>query len=315
MHFFSRVVLIALWPTIAFTDQALTSTGPLAYYLVEKAAEPLIIDGRLDDFPWAKAIQINNLNRQPGDHLRIDLPTRAKMLWDDEFFYISFACQDADIWAMYENEDDALWEEEVVEIFIDPDGDGENYLELEVNPLNVVVDLLIYTASPEWTGSLAWDIAGLKTAVQVYGTVNDSLQIDHGWTVEIGIPWTAMADSVSGGHRPSGGDIWRLNLYRIERKGGRKIKARIDALQAQLAPIGAKLATLWQDNEDHDETQLNAASRRQLANLNKQQALLDKELSLLQTHSRQQTEFTSWSKLYRRGFHQPDRFGAVQFVD
>ncbi len=216
---------------------------------------------------------------------------------------------------MYENEDDALWEEEVVEIFIDPDGDGENYLELEVNPLNVVVDLLIYTASPEWAGSLAWDIAGLKTAVQVYGTVNDSLQIDHGWTVEIAIPWTAMADSVSGGHRPSGGDIWRLNLYRIERKGGRKIKARIDALQAQLAPIGAKLATLWQDNEDHDETQLNAASRRQLANLNKQQALLDKELSLLQTHSRQQTEFTSWSKLYRRGFHQPDRFGAVQFVD
>ena len=124
-----------------------------------------------------------------------------------------------------------------------------------------------------------------------------------------------MADSARGRHRPSGGDIWRLNRYRTERKSGRKIKARIDALQAQIAPIRTKLATLWQDNEDHDETQLNAASRRHLANLNKRQALLGKELSLLQTHSRQQTEYTSWSKLYRRGFHQPDRFGAVQFVD
>ena len=144
-----------------------------------------------------------------------------------------------------------------------------------------MVDLLIYTASPEWTGSLAWDIAVLKTAVQVYGTVNRSLQSDHGWMVEIAIPWTGMADRVSGGHRPSGGDTWHLKLYRIESKGRRKIKAGIDAQQVQIAPVGAKLATWWQDNEDHDDTQLIAASRRQLANLNKRQALLGKELSIL----------------------------------
>ena len=35
----------------------------------------------------------------------------------------------------------------------------------------------------------------------------------------------------------------------------------------------------------------------------------------LQAHYRQQTEFTAWSETYTRGFHHPDRFGAVQFVE
>ena len=37
-----------------------------------------------------------------------------------------------------------------------------------------------------------------------------------------------MADSVTGGARPTAGDVWRLNLYRIERKGGRNLKSRLN---------------------------------------------------------------------------------------
>ena len=88
-----------------------------------------------------------------------------------------------------------FWEE-VVEVFIDPDGDGKEYAELEVNPLNVVVDLKV-SAKPEggvgWS-SMKWDIEGLKTAVAVYGTVNEREDRDQGWTVEIAIPWTGLKD-------------------------------------------------------------------------------------------------------------------------
>ena len=60
--------------------------------------------------------------------------------------------------------------------------------------------------------------------------MNDSLALDWGWTAEIAIPWAAMADSVTGGGRPTAGDVWRLNLYRIERKGGRNLKSRLNDL-------------------------------------------------------------------------------------
>ena len=28
------------------------------------------------------------------------------MLWDDEFFYFAFACDDPDMWSIYDQEDD-----------------------------------------------------------------------------------------------------------------------------------------------------------------------------------------------------------------
>ena len=206
--------------------------GQPAQYSVQRALNPVIVDGKLDEFSWERAHQINRFERILNDYDEVLLPTWAKMLWDSDYFYFAFVCQDADMWAISAAEDDPLWEEEVVEVFIDPDGDGKRYLELEVNPHNAVVDLLIYSVSPEWHSSKDWDIAGLKTAVQAHGTVNDSLSLDWGWTAEIAIPWSALADSVTGGGRPAVGDVWRLNLYRIERKGGRDLKSRLNDLPA-----------------------------------------------------------------------------------
>ena len=312
MRFLSRLIPIALCPALASSDPLPTNDGPVSYYAVERADESLVIDGNLDEFSWEKAIQINNLERMLNDYDQVLFPTRAKMLWDREYFYFAFVCQDADMWAIYENEDDHLWEEEVVEIFIDPDGDGKNYLELEINPHNQIVDLLIYAVTPEWHSSIDWDIAGLKTAVQAHGTVNDSLAQDEGWTAEIAIPWAAIADSVTGGTRPVPGDIWRLNLYRIERKGGRNLKSQIDALQTQAAPIRAQLDSL--SNISEDKSLLDAPNRQALEALNQQLAHIEDALAPLQAHYRQETEFTAWNETYMRGFHHPDRFGAVQFT-
>ena len=282
MRFLTILALAAL-PLATYAE-----TGLQAQYSVQRALEPVVVDGKLDEFSWERAHQINRFERILNDYDEVLFPTRAKMLWDSSYFYFAFVCQDADMWAIYEEEDDPLWGEEVVEIFIDPDGDGQRYLELEVNPRNVVVDLLIYSVAPEWHSSKDWDIAGLKTAVQAHGTVNDSLALDWGWTAEIAIPWAALADSVTGGARPAAGDVWRLNLYRIERKGGRNLKSRIQKLQAQIA---------------------------QLDSLDERIPSLKATLSSLGEHYHEQTEYTAWSETYQRGFHHPARFGAVQFAE
>ena len=229
----AALLLVAAFGSFSLLSagQTISSAGLVSYYAVQRTATPVVVDGSLEEFAWQTAEQIDGFERILNDYDRVLYPVRAKMLWDDEHFYFGFACQDPDIWAIYENEDDHLWEEEVVEVFIDPDGDGENYLELEVNPLNAVVDLLIYHVSPSsLKSSIDWDVTGLQTAVQVHGTVNDSLSRDLGWTVEIAIPWAAMVDSVDGGKKPESGDTWRLNLYRIERTGGRNLKSRINEL-------------------------------------------------------------------------------------
>ena len=71
-----------------------------------------------------------------------------------------------------------MWSEEVVEVFIDPDGDGRDYLEFQVNPLNAHVDLHIISLNP-WDSSIEWDIDGVRNAVDVIGTVNDSSDTDR----------------------------------------------------------------------------------------------------------------------------------------
>ncbi|MFA6109402.1 MAG: carbohydrate-binding family 9-like protein [Candidatus Latescibacterota bacterium] len=294
--------------------QTLASGTQVSYYPITRAEAPITVDGSLEEYPWQRAEQINGFDRILNDYDPVNHPTRAKMLWDDENLYIGFACPDPDIWAIYRNEDDALWEEEVVEAFIDPDGDGRDYLELEVNPLNAVVDLKIFELLPAWRSDIDWDIAGLKTAVKVMGTVNDSLAVDQGWTVEIAIPWSAMTSGIGGGGRPSPGDSWRLNLYRIERQAGRDLKARIDALQAQAGPLFRQQAELLAAQGVKEPEQLRGKARRQYDDLAAQLKPLEAQLKPMNERFNDETEYTAWSETFQRGFHHPARFGVVQFV-
>jgi len=295
--------------------QTMTAGGAVSFYQIERAPGPIVVDGRLDELGWTMAEQVNGFHRILNNYDLITNPTRAKMLWDEQALYVAFACTDPDIWAIYTGEDDPMWSEEVVEVFIDPDGDAREYLELEVNPLNAWVDLRIQRAFPRFSGSIDWDIAGLQTAVQVHGTVNDSLAADQGWTVEIAIPWTAMADSITGGRRPEPGAQWRLNLYRIERMGGRRLKQQLDGLQSRLQPLVERMEALRRgpDGQLREPAALGRGERRELARLEAEAAPIREEQTGLQKHYEEQTEYTAWSETWRQGFHDPSRFGVVRF--
>ena len=195
----------------------------LPVYTCWKTATAPVIDGRGSDQVWALAettalFDVEDLDRQ-RQHSR---PTAAKMLWDDNGLYFLFEMVDADVWSTFTNRDDQIWQEEVVEIFIDPDGDGLDYAEIEVNPLNVIFDLLL---SRPWAdggrGFAQWN-PEFASAVQVDGTVNEPSDVDQGWTVEVALPWAALAtdirDVMNGmALPPQVDDHWRLNLYRFER--------------------------------------------------------------------------------------------------
>ncbi|MDP6018849.1 MAG: carbohydrate-binding family 9-like protein [Candidatus Latescibacteria bacterium] len=278
------------------------SEAPLPHYLVRHATEPILVDGRLDEFDWAAAPQINGLERILNDYGHVLHATRARMVWDDDALYIAFACRDPDMWALYTEEDDPMWSEEVVEAFIDPDGDGLDYLEVEVNPLNAIVDLHISSVQPAWVSAIDWDIAGLRTAVEVHGTVNDSTDLDVGWTVEMAIPWSAYSPTIVGGGRPSVGDRWRLNLYRIERGAGAGVRAALRELEARSRPLRRRLEELG-EKESLERTRL----EQQLEQIQAERAPQDEAYE-------DQTEYTAWSPTFQRGFHHPGRFGVIEFT-
>jgi hypothetical protein len=62
----------------------------------------------------------------------------------------------------------------------------------------------------------AWEIPGLKTAVHVEGTLNDPRDKDKFWSVEIAIPWKALAEYAHRPTPPRDGDRWRVNFSRVE---------------------------------------------------------------------------------------------------
>lgn len=187
----------------------------LEVYICQRTTSQVTIDGVLDDPAWQAAERVSLVDAVDGS--AATFPTDVALVWDDDNLYVSFTCSDPDMWATLLNRDDPLWEEEVVEVFIDPDGDGADYAELEVTPLNVVVDLDIIQITPKWNSDIDWDISGLQTAVTVDGTVNDPEDEDVGWTVEIAIPFAALSEIAGAEEVPSDGDEWRVNLYRIER--------------------------------------------------------------------------------------------------
>ncbi|NOY79894.1 MAG: hypothetical protein GXP31_02695 [Kiritimatiellaeota bacterium] len=203
-----------------------TALPPIAETVCLRTSQPPVIDGRLDDPIW-KAVPILDDFHLLGPGLRKPhSATRLRMCWDDTNLYLAFDAQDPDIWSDKTGRDEFLWEGEVVEFYIDPDGDGKHYKEFEINPRNAVLDLNI--AQPTNGGVplddvkrfLRWNAAGLKTAVRVDGTLEDRTDADRGWQVEAAIPFASLVDS--GAAAPRVGDAWRVQFFRIDRSRGLK---------------------------------------------------------------------------------------------
>ena len=284
-----RQIRTAITMVSVFVVCAQVYAGPagIKHYRCVRAVDTIKIDGVLDEFSWTNARRVGDFERIISLYHGIEYHTEAAMVWDDESLYVAFVCSDPDMWCTMFERDDPLASEEVVEIFIDPDGDALNYAELEINPANVQWDLCILQRAPKWKADTEWNITGLRSAVMAYGTVNDSTDTDIGWTVEIAMPWKGFEEIWPDRARtPKPGEFWRLNLYRIERVAGLSGKeemARLGELRREAAQKG-----------DYREA-----------------ARLSEEIEKIELR----TEYTCWSPTYSTGFHDPSRFGVVEFVE
>jgi len=187
----------------------------IRHYVVKKTNVPITIDGKLNETQWGKTEWTEPFVEQETG-APVANKTQAKLLWDDQYLYVAFVSQDSDVWSTYIDHDAHLWEQENVEIFADPNGDGYDYFELEINPLGTVFDMLATSASAE--GDVSWDLQGLKTAVWVNGTINNAQDVDSAWYCETAIPFESISSLITPMHvPPQAGEEWRIELCRYNR--------------------------------------------------------------------------------------------------
>jgi len=139
------------------------------------------------------------------------------MLWDDRFLYIGADLQEPDVWATLTEHDSVIFRDNDFEVFIDPNGDGLEYFEFEINALNTGWDLFLpkpYRAGGHADNS--WEIPGLRSAVKVRGTLNHPEDRDRGWSVVMAFPWDAYGERAHMPLPPHTGDTWRMNFSRVE---------------------------------------------------------------------------------------------------
>jgi hypothetical protein len=195
------------------TEEARMKLPAVPSYIVLRPGQPIELDGVLDEPAWGRikpiAFILHDASRAPR------VKTEAKLCWDDKYLYLAFRCEDQDILSTYTKRDDPLYDQDVVEIFINPSGDLMNYYELEVSPRNVIWDGKIYNpegAAVESTKyDSKWNCKGLKTAVHLEGALDAERASGKPWSVEMAIPFASIAKT------PREGEVWRANLYRIDR--------------------------------------------------------------------------------------------------
>ena len=139
--------------------------------------------------------------------------TITQVCYHDETLFVHFDCADQDIWGTYTQRGDAIYDEEVVEIFIGVGSETPvDYYEFEVSPNGVLLNVKVHNPDSDRATiqlDFGWDCPGLR-----WGAQRDDA--NGRWRAYLAIPWSAIGGSSIGGTTgvPT---TWRANFYRIER--------------------------------------------------------------------------------------------------
>lgn len=230
------------WCTVA--DVPDFDLPPVPRYECWWCDEPPRIDGCAADTIWGQDRWSQPFVSVSGG-ADVGYNVRLAMCWDDEYLYVAFRVEDPDIRARTTFPNSAIYVlDDDVELFLDL---GGTYYEVGINAVNCTYqilwtwldpivergdwsaleelfklpDLLYYTRrSTEILGRVGnrdFTLPGLQHAVRVQGSINNPATQDHGWTVELAIPWASLrALSPSSILPPEAGSAMRMQAYRIQ---------------------------------------------------------------------------------------------------
>jgi hypothetical protein len=226
-----ELYILGLAALVAMLSAGTAGASP-HYYCYRTTKRPQI-DGKMQDADW-KAVPWLEF-REIATGAAPPFVCRAKLLWDDQYLYVGMEAKDTDVWATLGadtppptqyaaiktgKEQFIMLADKFFKVFLDPDADGKNYLEFHVNANGLVNDAWVEHGASDslekcldpYAVHYQWHCAGLQRAVHVAGTVNQPDDTDRGWSLEMAIPWSALATFSIGACPPQPGDVWKAHL-------------------------------------------------------------------------------------------------------
>ncbi len=178
---------------------------------------PIQMSGKMDDPLWEQAEAVSLVDAITGKPGRFGTTVRA--LYDSSYLYVAFVCEDDYVWGTCTHRDDPVFNEECVEVFLNPAKSDYQYYEINLSPKNIVYDTCILNGRSEenpfesFVGLPQLDFNDLHTAVWVDGDV-DKQGGAREWRAEYAIPFNELYGAPH--IPPQPGDEWTVNFYRID---------------------------------------------------------------------------------------------------
>ena len=214
-------MIVAARPT--FAAQGGAAPGPRSAP-VTAIAEPIAIDGVLDEPAWRSAPSIGELvQRQPTEGAAPSERTTVTLLADRDRLYIgvrAFDDEPSRVLGTQMARDAVLGADDRIEILLDTFRDQRSAFYFATNPAGALVDGLIANGQLNTEWDAIWDVRTRRTA--------------EGWVAEFAIPFKSLGF-------PESRSVWGFNVARhVYRKleENRWSGARLDSSFAQVAEAG-----------------------------------------------------------------------------
>ena len=212
-------VALLLTPALSLAGDLGPMDEGVPTYVCERAAGPIKIDGKLDEKTWESAASTGEFvfpwPDQPGEKQR----TEAQVCWDDEALYVAYTCRDKDLTAVHTDRDDPTYQDDCVEVFLNPaPGKTVYYYGLEMNCRGVLYD---YFMCHPLAILNHFDLKGCEVATTWSGTLNERDDRDRWWRLEVRIPFDNFVALHKGPPKP--GEQWRMQMNRWDGKDKRAL--------------------------------------------------------------------------------------------
>ncbi len=221
MQFPGKLFVVSVAVVLASFSSATEKTEPDS--LTIRKTIDFEISGTGKDDHWNKTAWLTlPLLKSSG----ADYTTRVKFLYSETGLYFLFFCEDKKLTATMEADFLDLWNEDVIEIFLQPDASVPAYFEYELSPLNHELPITIYNEKGKLNSWIPFHYEGdrkTKHFTTVHGGPQKSNAKVTGWTSEIFVPYPLLKPLLT--KPPVSGSRWKGNLNRIDYDQGEALWA------------------------------------------------------------------------------------------
>jgi hypothetical protein len=180
-------------------------------YVVRKLKRPITIDGNWNKAQWRKIKEIS-VNNFMGEIPAFKPVVKAKMIYDEENFYVIFKVEDRRVRIQVDRFNGPVSGDACVELFFSPDSEHPlNYFNLEINAGGTA--LMAYHEGKSRQNLSEQDFKDVVIAHTLPKKLDGEIEGPVTWTLEYKLP-IKMLKPYSRVTQPKKNVAWKANFYK-----------------------------------------------------------------------------------------------------